>query len=100
MHNLSMVQALWIWSELEDARHGTNGYGGDTAEIYLYRLGLRLLATDPSPKDIETANTSLYNLLDHFSKENVVRVEVDGRALGEWVKTTGNKHRVHVRVIL
>ena len=98
MKNLSMAQALSIWSELEDARHGAHGFGSDTAEIYLYRLnGGRHLHMDSD--DIEASNTSLYNLLDHFSKERDVRIEVDGRALGEWVKTTGNRHRVHVRVV-
>lgn len=98
MKNLSMAQALSIWSELEDARHGTHGFGGDTAEIYLYRLnGGRHLHLDAS--DIEASNVSLYNLLDHFSTERGVRIEVDGRELGEWVKTTGNRHRVHVRVV-
>jgi len=35
---MSMVQALSVWMELEDALHGENGYGGDTAEIYIYRF--------------------------------------------------------------
>lgn len=33
-----MTQALSIWSELEQAYYGDNAYGGDTAEIYAYRL--------------------------------------------------------------
>ena len=27
-----------IWAELEEAKRGENGFGGDTAEIYAYRL--------------------------------------------------------------
>lgn len=38
MHNVSMIQALSVWSELEQAYYGDNGFGGDTAEIYAYRL--------------------------------------------------------------
>jgi hypothetical protein len=38
MINLSMTQALEIWDELRDCLEGKNRYGGDTAEIYAYRL--------------------------------------------------------------
>lgn len=82
MHNLSMKQALDVWSELETALHGTNGYGGDVAEIYVYRYSsncpsLLLFLQDPerwkgtvaergAVKDLETINTSFYSLLSHF----------------------------------
>ena len=38
MKNLSMVQALEIWSDLESAYYGENSFGGDTAELYAYRF--------------------------------------------------------------
>lgn len=38
---LSMLQALGIWDDLLEAYHGVNRYGGDTAEIYGYRLSER-----------------------------------------------------------
>jgi hypothetical protein len=44
--HLSIEATLGIWSELEAARCGKNGYGGTVAEIYAYRLlpGLSPLA--------------------------------------------------------
>jgi len=38
MNDITIRQALRAWSELSDAFHGCNGYGGDTAEIYAYTL--------------------------------------------------------------
>ena len=38
MDNISMNQALSIWSDLWQAYYGKHGYGGDIAEIYAYRL--------------------------------------------------------------
>ena len=49
MFHLSMSQALGLWSDLEQAYHGTNSYGGDEAELYLYRL----MPNTPTAKKIE-----------------------------------------------
>jgi hypothetical protein len=38
MKSLSIQQELLVWSELTAAYYGENKYGGDTAEIYAYRL--------------------------------------------------------------
>lgn len=38
MHRLSLVQALSLWSDLDDAYYGKSGFGGEVAEIYAYRL--------------------------------------------------------------
>ena len=38
MHNLSLTQALGLWGDLVEAYHGVNPYGGDVAELYLYRF--------------------------------------------------------------
>ena len=35
--NISTIQALDIWTDLEEARAGTHGFGGDIAEIYVHR---------------------------------------------------------------
>src|SRR5262249_25383349 len=73
MHNLSMAQALLIWSELMDAYHGKNGFGGDTAEIYMYRLMPYdpALVHDPTADHngtVDQANRSLCSLLLFFEQ--------------------------------
>ena len=114
MHRLSMVQALSIWSELEAAYYGKNGFGGDTAEIYMYRLMSRCpraedgrrqenppgLIREGLEEQTRDANESLYALLKHFvDSTSHVLIKVNGRELGEWLKTAGCDHRVQVQVI-
>jgi hypothetical protein len=121
MNNLSMVQALDVWMELEDARQGMNGYGGDVAELYLYRFMAHCpMVARAKPEAIETdtitgetmremydrANESMHNLFRHFAKERSCRIEVEAheggewvfRELGEWLKKARFTHRVHVKV--
>lgn len=112
MHNLSMVQALGIWSELEDARQGLNGYGGDVAELYVYRfmphdpLVARSAevgaAGDLVQEAYDQANESMHNLLRHFAKKRRVRIDIEGphgwTGVGGWLKAARYTHRVHVRV--
>jgi hypothetical protein len=113
MHNISIVQALSLWTDLELALAGKNTYGGDTAEIYMYRLSERnpILAAylrQPTPTGgiteevalslIDASNTSLYNLLTHFSTTRHAAITVEGRKLGAWLKKDRNTHRVHVTV--
>ena len=38
MTNLSMAQALSLWTDLMQAEFNRHGFCGDTAEIYAYRL--------------------------------------------------------------
>ncbi len=113
MQNLSMMQALSIWSDLEAAYYGKNGFGGDIAEIYIYRA----MPYEPSVARIEHASTvditvgvaagsaydraneSLHALFAHFGKTHEARIEVEGRELGEWLKTARYLHRIHVKVV-
>jgi hypothetical protein len=111
MHTLSVVQALDLWSDLERAYHSTNSYGGDEAELYLYRL----MPYTPTVNKIElidkpgifgdivreaydAANQALYNLLNHFSKKREAVITVEGQPLGPWLITARYVHRVHVKV--
>jgi len=120
MHNLSMVQALSLWSDLEAAYYGKNGFGGDTAQIYVYRamqhepfvarlaeLGRSVhVHTDADiPLDVrlareayDTAHESLHALFVHFATTHRARIEVEGRELGEWFKSARFDHRIHVKV--
>jgi hypothetical protein len=113
MHHLSMVQALSIWSDLCAAYHGKNGYGGNVAEIYIYRL----MADDPSAcgdvyggrkssigqraeaERVTRANASLFALLSHFEERHEgAAITVNTRTLGPWILNAGFDHRVHVKI--
>lgn len=111
MLNLGLNQILALWSELEAAFYGKNGYGGDTAEIYIYRLmgdvpnvfGDEALAQPGARGDsvreaYDRANASLHAVLAHFAETRDAHIEIDGRELGAWVKDERFTHRVHVRV--
>lgn len=107
---VSMAQALGVWSDLCDAYHGKNGYGGDTAEIYMYRFmadcptvslsrrPLTGIAADEEALRVKAANEALHALLAHFAEERICVVLVEGQPLGAWVATAGFDHRVHVTV--
>ncbi len=109
MENISMIQALEIWSELWQAYFGKNGFGGDTAEIYAYRLmpdhpGFEMNEKDKNQREtgLQTAR-SLYSLLKKFSKENQCLIEImktreEGREIGPWFTQRPFFHRCHVRV--
>lgn len=93
MHNLSIAQALDVWSELEMALHGTNGYGRNVAEIYVYRFSpdcpsLDQVLKEPerwkgtmaernAREDLERINTSLFNLLSYFAAKRDAIVELE-----------------------
>lgn len=113
MLNITLMQALSLWSALEEARHGTSSFGGDTCEIYMYTvmpftpaLGQKNSTSIESPGFVgdslreayDQANTTLFEMLDLFAKTHRVKIEVDGKALGPWLKTARNQHRVHVHV--
>jgi|GEM_PF-2504515 len=122
MHRLSMVQALSLWTDLEDALRGTHGFGGNVAEIYVYRLMSRCplverhmneprttwsdSMTEAVNEAVQQANESFYNVLVHFASERdaIVKVknDVGGKwmfvPVGDWLKTCGESHRFHVEV--
>jgi len=104
-------ELLSLWSELEQAWHGTNGYGGHVAEIYAYRLWpYSPTAVAPLPADTSLKRGALYEqeriaaaclhaLLSEFARRRHCRIEVDGRPLGPWLQGERLAHRAHVGVI-
>jgi hypothetical protein len=106
MHNLSIIQALDIWTDLIHAYYGKNLFGKDTAEIYAYRL------LPYSPRKIEDveefqcqAAQSLTHLLQLFceSHDCMAHVQHSGSAVTGTVRIPGGSvapfsHRVHVRI--
>lgn len=108
MQNLSMVQALSIWSELEAAYYGKNGFGGDTAEIYAYRLMPMSPSFDHRVEVRDEFNAqatrSLIALVEHFEETHecaVYVVLVDGyERVRKCLKQEGRsfEHRIHLHV--
>jgi hypothetical protein len=104
MIRLSMAQALSLWTDLEAALRGEAAFGGHVAELYVYRC------MSMTPRDmfrdahaVRAANESLHSLLVHFATERNADITIlEGREksveLGEWLKTSDNTHRWHVRV--
>lgn len=114
MINLSMVQALDLWTDLEAALRGENGYGGDVAEIYAYRCGTRSPAAIVLPNseigakekraDCLRAAASLVALCKHFEEKRdaLIRIQRVGRKemwIGAWPRGELFDHRVHLRVV-
>jgi hypothetical protein len=109
MDNLSINQALGIWSELEQAYFGQNGFGGDTAEIYAYRLQQyhpgavlmkegTVLGDQARQEQADIAGKSLYNLIRKFRDDRECSIEVDGSD-PEILLRKGLVHRCHVKVM-
>jgi hypothetical protein len=112
MQNLSLVQALSLWSELERAYYQKHGFGTDTAEIYLYRLmpyeptvaradwvgGADGMLKERATEAYQQARTSLLALLTHFATTHEADLWVNGRAPGPWLIDEPFDHRVAVTV--
>lgn len=103
MINLVMSEAMKLYGELVEALYGKNGFGGATAELYMYRFGFSLAdnrhtISSYRAQAVQQACSSLYNLLAFFAENFGAKVFVNERELGPWVKEAGFEHRVHVRV--
>jgi hypothetical protein len=109
MENISITQALGVWSELEQAYYGDNGYGGDTAEIYAYRLQSYNPSASLMPQEsefgfqakqeqAELAGKSLYSLIKKFCELRDCSIEVES-ADPEILLRECLVHRCHVRVL-
>jgi hypothetical protein len=127
MHRLSLVQALSLWSDLDDAYYGKACFGSDVAEIYVHRLmpnsplGDEFIANGPRTKGgiveqegmrvLREASDTFRNLLAHFAEERDAIVEIEDRVNDAWefvdasayfkscTETDRHQdHRYHVRV--
>ena len=104
LSTISIDQALDVWSELEAAYYGENGYGGNTAELYVYRLMPRAPG-GPDPQAYLDANQALLHLLRRFKgvhPDAVITLYAtrsdDGRPLGSWLGGCDESHRHSVRI--
>lgn len=102
LHPLAAVpvdRLLGMIVDLDDATAGRNGFGGDTAEVYAYRLTDRDPARGQFPDGAVAAQRLLHLLSWYAAAHEDVTLEVDGRPFGRWVGDEPNGHRWHVRVV-
>jgi hypothetical protein len=111
MRNLSQVQLINLWSQLEQCLHGTNRYAKDTAEIYANTLftfvpccNLPLstdFGTEANLAQKTLAAHSLYEVCTLFSEIRDCRIIIDGVSLATWIQEyPGAWVRSHVQVVL
>lgn len=107
MFNASTTQALDVWTQLERAYYNDNSYGGDEAEIYVYRMipySNLWGKGGPFGKEVtqeltSQANADLLALFLRFAKDREVDLLVEGIPPGDWLAESDNAHRWHVKVV-
>jgi hypothetical protein len=105
MDNVSMNQALQLWSELIDAYYEKNNYGGNVAEIYAYSL-MPYVPTyaqnkkfDEWAEDIEIRTSkTLYNFLKKFKEDYNCKIFIEYNEFGDWLLNERFSHRVHIKI--
>lgn len=104
-----VIELMRVWGELVEAYHGVNGYGGDTAEVYAYRLMGRNPAAEASStgyrsggavrKQERVARLAFAQLCTAFELEYGCEVRIDDHKPEDWVMVTRFDHRAHVKVV-
>ncbi len=110
---ISIEQALDVYDELVEAKNGTNGFGGNVAEIYVFRLmpysPLYSMHIEGNSFDEDNRMTEKKSAEDFhtlcllFSKKHEVALRVDNVDLQNWIEgiRTGEFrffHRVQIEV--
>lgn len=106
---LDMLSAMEIWGELVEAYHNLNGFGGNTAEIYAYRLqrfepqAIEAIGGVKKHRDKlnqKTAN-QLAALIEEFARQWECKILIDDQTPEAWLRQIqdGFNHRAHVKVI-
>lgn len=100
---ISPVQVMDLWEELMSCLYADNKFGGDVAEIYLYRLASfspAAVQIDDAKRDTYLhANRALVELCALFATRQEAVVELaDGQPLAVLLGSDPNMHRVHIRV--
>jgi len=105
---LPFDQALGVWHDLEQALAGKNGYGGDVAEIYAYRLmppSFKRCTVEEMEAQAPVVGRNLTRVLRHFVElHEGVEIGIEEgrrefRAIDPRVEELPPfSHRVHLRV--
>jgi len=116
MHNVSAMQLLEVWVDLERSLFGEHSYGGDQAEIYLSKVMQRSamvenyvrgastpFINEEGEKAFRQARQSLVAIFETFQEMRESRVEIEHkgewREVGQWFVKERYEHRIHVRVV-
>lgn len=108
--NVSPAQFMGLWEDLMDAEHKRNGYGGDTAEIYVSRFMMHSSTvvldhvrggevSEGYREDYLEAATTLHALCRLFEDRRNVTIEMEEGPLDDLVGPAIFDHRVHLRVV-
>lgn len=103
---ISLLQAVDLWTDLMEARSGDHAYGGDVAEIYVYRA----MPFDPmaaagdrsgpaATAAYAAAGQALHSLLRLFeTRTHSTIVMEDGSDIDVLLGPNPETHRLHLRV--
>lgn len=110
---ISIEQALDVYDDLIDALNGVNGFGGNVAEIYCFRI-MPSSPTysmynegkiwDEENRMLEKKTAEDFHSLCHiFAKKHNAKISIDGEELHTWISKIRTEeirffHRVHVEV--
>ena len=106
---VSQLELMKLWAELNEAWHGINGFGGDTAEVYSYRLQpYSPMAHGANETDIgnidkrilcSNAANALVNLVEMFCHEYNCTATIDNIPPQRWkYEIDIFDHRAHVKI--
>lgn len=79
---------IGIWDDLVQAYYDKNRYGGDTAEIYFYRI---------KSDYIHGSLREFVELLKYFENKYECQILIEDEPIDSW--NVEEFHRVHVRVV-
>lgn len=111
---ISIEQALDVYDELVDAKNRVNGFGGNVAEIYVFRLmpnsPVYSMSNEGKVWDEDNrlmekkSAEDFHTLCMIFSKRHEVDIKINDVNLNEWIAKIRTDefrfyHRVHVEVI-
>ena len=109
MLSCTTLEAMNIWGELVECYYDVHGYGGDTAEIYSYRLEPYTPTAHNSSNESNSrlrevsynAAKSLALIIKEFCHAYGCKAEVDEVIVEEWDRDICNylSHRYHARII-
>lgn len=108
---INPFEMMKLWGELVECYYDVNGYGGNTAEIYAYRLmpyspsvhngaPMTDLKEQRSQELNAVAAGALASLCEEFEQQYECQIEIDGRSITSWYMSYRDSfdHRVHVEV--
>jgi hypothetical protein len=91
---------LHLWTELVEAYHGVNGFGGDVAEIYAYKLTPFSYVPDAFKDGQQAALRRLLAICQEFERLMKCSLLLNELSLAEWQSGVFVfTHRVHIKVV-